>query len=52
MISDENILAILSDLIQEIDYDIWKNYFVDPDEDMQECLEDLVIITKRYLDNE
>lgn len=51
--TDKQMMKMLSDLVQEIDYDIWKEMFV------KDCMEDpelaeknkadLVKIVKRYL---
>lgn len=47
--SEKEIKQMLSDLINEIDYDIYKSYFVYEDDEEGQDLSPLVEIVKKHL---
>lgn len=52
--NDEKIYIMLSELIKEIDYDLWKSWFLpthmeeDPEEIFKDCIVPLIKIVKEY----
>jgi len=52
--NEETIRAMLKDVIEEVDYDIAKDYDIATAEDTEQAIEnmnDLVAIAKKYINN-
>lgn len=47
--SDKEIKQMIAELIQEIDYDIYKSYFIHEDDEQEHDLSELVEIVKKHL---
>lgn len=48
--TDDEVLVMLSDIVAIVDYDIWKELFLDDGPETDETIDELIRAVRRHLD--